>query len=197
MLSTEIFERWEPRTDPEIINATPFIIRGHHLANLLPIAVDGLLSNETAQKLVADIRRIGSYRPFYSVDVLGTTEEERDAFQANATRYFDRFRSLPADFPVRIVVGQEDGVCAGCAVGNHCARTENRNDDMDYVSEFILRSAELFVEGKPTGQIERDGKDATALAGLMHDEGVDDKTVKNRLSVITTAQVVREVLRNW
>ncbi|MBI2420694.1 MAG: hypothetical protein HYV38_01265 [Candidatus Levybacteria bacterium] len=194
MLSTEIFQRWKPRTDPEIINATPFVIRGHHLANLIPIAVNWSSSSEAAQKLVSNI---GRYRCFYAVDVLGNTEEERDAFQENLTRYFERFRSLPPDFPVRITAGQEDGICAGCAVGNHCAKKENSDEDAEYVSEFIQRAAELSTEGRPTGQLERDNGEPMAQVGLMHAGSEDEKSAEDQFSVITTAQVVREVLRNW
>ncbi len=176
MLSTEILERWRPRTDPEIINATPFIIRGHHLANLRLIATGEKSPDELAQGIVEYAVRSGAWSPIDMIDLIGTTVEEREHFSDTASMYFKRFMDLPEDFPVRIVAGQEDGICSGCAVGNHCARKVNADSDIAYISRLKLLVERLNSYGGTQRQL----------------DSADDG--KGLPAVVTTAGVVKEVL---
>ena len=196
----------EPRR--EIPDQKPFVIRGHHLSSYIcfikfnsagekasPIEVTrkerfmlGLLSS-----LSDDNDDIVSKRGLpgraYAQDVIGTSTESADRYEKRKRELFERFISLPDDYPAELTEEIPDTICGACIAGEHC-RSNNilsqvpwydpstkESPDLD---EF-LRNLNLFNLPKPT-----------ITYDIAHFSDADPEPVRR---IKTTMGVVRKVLQ--
>ena len=118
--------------EPQKKQNSELIIRGHHLyrfidllANVPSLKNDAsetsitevLLKElyEYSQKFVSNLKR---NEPEYVLDVLGDSSEENE-FIKNLIKQFLIFISQEPSYPVTLTTSI-DGICNGCATGNHC-----------------------------------------------------------------------------
>ncbi|HVF69438.1 MAG TPA: hypothetical protein VNA13_02610 [Xanthomonadales bacterium] len=153
----------------------PFVIRSHHLVNLA--GASGFSPRDIVEgTLVA----VGMEGHDYFTDVLGSTPVHVARFEASLTEFFTTFDKLPDDYPVKLVAGQKDGVCSGCAIGKHCSEKINLLGDQLFLADFDAVSEALGLADQVTFELE-------------YVDTSDSGRVKT-LSAFTTAGVTRSVL---
>ncbi len=198
----------------EIITPKPFEVRGHHLRQLLPIAC-GNLSPSAVAVSIGTIGDTESDRA-YTFDVLGPMYEDKSNAQLGFAEYLWEFYGLPLNSPVKLMVGEKDGICKSCAIGAHCNDTRNGftlndnagksirispNDaaDMRSIAHFTKIAYKLKKQGRLTGEIIKyDAIDIPGLTGSV--KWVSRESGGNMEfyyvpPIITSSLVVREVLK--
>ncbi len=157
----------------------PFVIRSHHFDSFKDVHKGPLTIQEKTHLMKVNIARFK--RPGYAVDVLGETDSSADHFEASAQKFFEQFSELPDDHPVKIVNGQRDGICNGCARGSHCATQSHLLGDIEYLNDNILGAAKKLGILDQI-KIKREFMKTT------------DKGIQRTLAAHTTAGVVRQIL---
>ena len=140
------FEPFVP--SQEFIDQKPFVIRGHHLTYYiillrdLPFGKDSVIKQSNpaesakSQRDFIESFRSGRAGCFiegsegtydlvqkwmeYGQDILGSSKESADKYEERITETFERFVSLPDDYPAEITEQIPDAMCEACAVGEHC-----------------------------------------------------------------------------
>ena len=141
------FEPFVP--SQEFIDQKPFVIRGHHLTYFITLLRDLPFGKYSVQKQANPAESAKSQRDFiesfrsgrahtyiegtegrtydlvqkwmeYGQDILGSSKESADKYEERITETFERFVSLPDDYPAEITEQIPDAMCEACAVGEHC-----------------------------------------------------------------------------
>lgn len=142
-----------PISPDERVSPTPLVLRGHHL-NIIytyyarkgkrtPTQFLGQFSEQVVKK-VSDL----SVRDQpYTLDVLGESPDETRRFKKQVETVIRRFIELPDDYPLELVEGIPDDICAGCAIGEHCRKlylakgsTNAIEEDRDWIHYFVDES---------------------------------------------------------
>ena len=113
----------------------PLIIRGHHLVHIDKVIQKGVAykANDFAEQLEYDFL-IGDKE--YARDVAGTLEK-LPSFKEKAAKVYQSFVNAPDDFPIQLVSGLPDGLCAICVIGAHCSNKTNKYWDDKFLDAFI------------------------------------------------------------
>jgi hypothetical protein len=121
----------------------PFVIRGHHLEHYRTLLLSGstnLVVNMVTPERPRDGQRVSfddmiyysSVSSSYTTDVVGKTDQQEDRYRLYQKNQFEEFLKLDDNSPVKLVTGQKDKICGGCAVGKHCTERYFRNDAVQY-----------------------------------------------------------------
>lgn len=152
-----------PESRPEFVDGKPFIIRGHHLRYYAILINRRYLSPPVmAAFLILSIGppvlEIKQSRREYVKDVLGSSLKQTYRFGRNSSRAFREFLRLPDNYPVEIVEGVPDAICAGCAAGEHCRRLiqfkKNAIVDDGVNMDKLVKNLDLLNLPKPTISLE-------------------------------------------
>lgn len=128
----------------EIQKDNPFVIRGHHLNRIMDLF--HMSAPSAANQLVSSLSK--SKDPYlsasYVYDVIGRTDEEHEQYEKQVSSVFSEFVNLTRtapDHPVKLVVGQKDGICKSCIGGDHCTLANdyygNAQFDMERDTSFL------------------------------------------------------------
>ena len=166
-----------------------FVIKAHHLDNLMKLLKGGKSVNDFEDTYFGslDKRRASGYIPEYRQpyfnDVLGSTQEQAEKYARYETEFYNEFLQLPSDYPVKIVEGQKDKICQGCAIGEHCSKRPTviyDRVDKVYIRAFGKIAKKLNLED-----------DLTVVDEIVTYNNARPEKVK---SILTTAGTVKEVI---
>lgn len=191
----------------------PFVVRAHHLNQLVRFEKGDRSPEEMASRIAAVVRkRSGERGDNYAADVLGDTEESSARCIEGWSSFFGRYAELPPDHPVKITITEPDGMCQSCAIGEHCVRAaqstqsyitwavrndkvraqllSDEKDDVGAAHKFLVISAVLALSRKFdfTGQVESTTDDNLP------------SWVEERLGVgplLAPASTVKTVVKHW
>lgn len=134
-LEASIINPSASREGAEIVDRKPFVIRGHHLRIFRDLIMQHYYRSEspadfakrTRLSHAEELKSLIAVKPNdpeieYYHDLLGQTTESADQYEKYNKEIFERFLHLPSDYPVKIVEGMPDVLCAGCTVGQHCRK---------------------------------------------------------------------------
>lgn len=158
----------------------PFVIRVHHLNNMAR-RVEGDYRSQ-ANNILTGVSNMD--RPGYARDVLGETVDEAAQFQNSVEGFFEKFDGLDNNHPVKIVSGQKDAICNGCAVGIHCSTGREIKGDMLYMIDY-------FRSVVGTENL------SDRVSFVTENVKSSDSGMFKTTSAITTAGVIRKVLEAW
>ena len=200
----------EPRR--ENIDQKPFVIRGHHLRMYIPLIKDDPPYRKGVPTPAQDARGMRRFMEAipsmlilkpdgsswedivpdflkYSQDCIGTTTESANRYEERLKEAFERFVSLPDDYPAELIEEMPDSMCDACAVGEHC-RSRNfasripwsdmSSRESEYLDEF-LKNLNLLNLPKPVINYEQ-----------AYFPDADPEQVRR---VKTTLGVIRKVLK--
>jgi len=194
----------------EIPDQKPFVIRGHHFKMYLALIKEDsfekrVLSPTEAAKYLRDfikcmpsgvtisadgavVDKIPGFLE-YSQDVIGKSKESADEFEERIRETFERFISLPDDYPAELTEGIPDTMCEACIVGEHCRSNNIANQVPWYdpstkespeLDEF-LRNLNLFNLPKPT-----------ITYDIAHFSNAEPEQIRR---IKTTLGIIRKVLK--
>ncbi len=191
----------------------PFVVRGHHLNQLVRFEKGDRSPDEMASKIAALVRRRSGERgDDYATDVLGDTEESSNRCIEGWSAFFSRYAELSPEHPVKITITEPDGICNSCAIGEHCIRgtqstqahikwalrndsvraqlLSDEKDDIGATHKFLVISAALALSQKFdfTGQVESTSED-TLPAWAQDRLGIGP--------LLAPASTVKTVLKHW
>ena len=180
-----------PETSPAA--REPYLIRGHHLSNLLS-RLDGEMSFKNSLQAGCAVLA-GNDTDYagrsYFVDIFGTTSNSQQQTITDIARYAQQFWELPDEHPVTLATNRKDGICNACAFGKHCEGVSS------VPAPEHLEQGDSEV-GKDFEYIERFKKAADKLGvsdsvQFLHEEGVAG-TESAYAELRTTAAVARKIL---
>ena len=173
----------------------PYLIRGHHLSNVLD-RLEGKNNFSTSLQAGCAITS-GAGEDYdgrsYFVDVFGTTAKEQRSTIAEIAGYTQRFWELPDEHPVTLATNRKDGICNACVFGKHCEGISS------VPTPEQLEQSDIEV-GKDFAYIERFKKAAGKLGvsdslQFMHEEEAADSGGDGAYAeVTTTAAIARKIL---
>lgn len=126
------------KEDAEVVDQKPFVIRGHHLKKFASLvkgpwgmAMTPQIMARGAKLMMEMLNSVSTLTPDgyyqihqgyleYSQDVVGTTEESANRFEEHIKGTFERFVSLPDDYPTELTEDVPDAMCEACTGGEHC-----------------------------------------------------------------------------
>lgn len=171
-LEPPVFNLSVNKENGEHVDQIPFVIRGHHLGNYITLIKDNFPYRKgvpTPAEEARDMRRFMEALPSaftvlekpdgslefrvpgfqeYSQDVIGTSAESADTYEERIRETFERFMSLPDDYPAEIVEGIPDIICSACAIGKHCKKLTTGLAEDEFVNnlEADRMYTEKFIE---------------------------------------------------
>lgn len=124
----------------EAVTPAPLVLRGHHLELIhdfyYPFVWGRKRTTTQFAEHVAEVVADSYDDPSYAVDVLGRTSKEARRFKRQTAAVVRRFIELPDEYPLELVEGVPDDICAGCAVGEHCRKLyQGGHDNPDIIDE--------------------------------------------------------------
>lgn len=136
-------------TEAEKDQRQPRPIRGHHLFAVQE-AISVLGPRITARKHTAVI--LGDEPAWVIKDMIAPDDKDGIKFTESLASALQSFIELPDDYPVNVVTGQPDFICALCAIGSHCNKLRQDNGQGDivahdeiYLNRFINTADSLGI----------------------------------------------------
>ena len=180
----------------------PFRIRAHHLVQYAELvgtarlsypehlASDFVLRMDTQrQKIRMNPEQYPEEAAWYYTDVLGDVRADKDAVQESFNQEFAKFKTLPADHPIDLLAGQQDGICKGCKTGEHCKLRNFQlrphgmvEHDANFLSIFLHEAVR-----------QKNASDIQVTRATVSFSDAPDETIEG---LRTTAGTVKSVLAN-
>lgn len=154
-----------PVINNEFADQKPFVIRAHHLRNYASLINDDLLSPEILAmgergslelevefyitrmaELDGQLREEALKKIMYCLDVIGNSPESADRHEERIRAVYEKFVSLPDDYPAELTEEVPDAICETCALGIHCrtgtfvsrlSGDDPRIKESQYLDEFL------------------------------------------------------------
>ena len=144
----------KPRT--EMVDQKPFVIRGHHLATYAQLFKRNYRDQKYPSSLAKEIRTSvqTESNTEYAKDVYGTSVEAANEAEYQQRRTFETFLTLPDNYPMEIVEGTPDAICATCVIGKHCRKLSDKDSffkfsswkgDGIYMDNFLKKLNDLHL----------------------------------------------------
>lgn len=139
----------------EVFDNPDEFARPHHL--FLPwfqmAMLGGRPSHEILDRVVESFKTHRAYKPDYYNDAIGVTQNDARRFRKGASTYLSKITKLPDDAWLKLSL-KKDGICNGCAVGNHC-----------YAENYIRD------DGKLSSNVAAENNDIEMIAGILDESG--------------------------
>lgn len=122
--------------ESRITQRQPLPIRGHHLfliQNALGIYAPRITARQMTSAILCD-------DPEWAIeDTIGPEDAKAGGtkYTALLTSALEYFLHLPDDFPIQLVSGQRDCICALCAIGSHCNKVKQDKRQNIYEGDAV------------------------------------------------------------
>lgn len=149
----------------EELEKEPLKLRIHHIDNLrgMWLVIKGPFRNrEIAENSVVS----AAWRPIeklkalaethrgiseYKEDLMGSTPEEEERYFQRQAQAIWKFAVYPDNWPVKLLIGEEDGFCNSCISARHCGTDiEKKGDEKASLEYFgkLIQSGTITTLGE-------------------------------------------------
>ncbi|MBI4096697.1 MAG: hypothetical protein HY425_03185 [Candidatus Levybacteria bacterium] len=145
-----------PTAVKEVIDQEPFVIRAHHLRSYVLLLKQTFLSPAERAKedreVLEELRLPNTKQGIsdewmsYAQDVIGSSSSDAKTYENNTKAVFEKFLSLPEDYPVDIAEGIPDAICNTCIIGEHCRRLRYSEKNQKNTIEIDAKYLDAFLK---------------------------------------------------